>query len=43
MSKENFKYKYIMFFHGDNEDNYLFGASMGVAFSNDLVNWEYEL
>lgn len=43
MSKENFKYKYIMFFHGDNEDDYLFGASMGIAFSNDLVNWEYEL
>ncbi len=43
MSKENFKYKYIMFFHGDNEDNYLFGASMGIAFSNDLVNWEYKL
>ncbi len=43
MSKENFKYKYIMFFHGDNEDNYLFGASMGIAFSNDLVNWKYEL
>lgn len=42
MSKENFKYKYIMFFHGDDEDNYLFGASMGIAFSNDLVNWEYE-
>ncbi len=43
MSKENFKYKYIMFFHGDNEDNYPFGASMGIAFSNDLVNWKYEL
>lgn len=43
MSQENFKYKYIMFFHGDNEDNYLFGASIGIAFSNDLVNWEYEL
>lgn len=36
-------YKYVMFFHGDNEDDYLFGASMGIAFSNDLINWEYKI
>lgn len=32
-------YKYAMFYHGDNEDNYIFGASLAVAFSNDLMNW----
>ncbi len=32
-------YKYAMFYHGDNEDNYLFGATLAVAFSNDLLNW----
>ncbi len=35
-------YKYAMFYHGDNEDNYLFGASLAVAFSDDLATW-YEL
>ena len=33
-------YRYAMFFHGDNEDNYLFGASIGVVFGNDLQTWE---
>ncbi len=32
-------YKYAMFYHGDNEDNYLFGATLAVAFSNDLYVW----
>ena len=32
-------YKYAMFYHGDNEENYLFGASLAVTFSNDLKNW----
>lgn len=32
-------YKYAMIYHGDNEDNYLFGASLAVAFSNDLCVW----
>ena len=32
-------YKYAMFYHGDNEDEYLFGASLAVAFGNDLINW----
>lgn len=32
-------YKYSMFYHGDNEDYYLFGASLAVAFSNDLKSW----
>lgn len=36
-------YKYAMFFHGDNEDDYLFGASIGIAFSNDLIDWEYNI
>lgn len=36
-------YKYAMFFHGDNEDDYLFGASMGVAFGNDLEHWHYNI
>ena len=32
-------HKYAMFYHGDNEDNYLFGASLAVAFSDDLTSW----
>lgn len=32
-------YKYAMFYHGDNEDDYLFGASLAVAFSDDLATW----
>ena len=32
-------YKYAMFYHGDNEDDYLFGASLAVTFSNDLKIW----
>jgi hypothetical protein len=35
----NDKYKYAMFYHGDEESNYLFGASLAVAFSNNLYNW----
>lgn len=35
-------YKYAVFYHGDNEDDYLFGASLAVAFSDDLVNWSEE-
>ncbi|MBQ7862735.1 MAG: hypothetical protein IJ349_11120 [Clostridia bacterium] len=35
-------HKYAMFYHGDNEDNYLFGASLAVAFSDDLINWSKE-
>lgn len=43
LTKEALPFKYTMFFHGDNEDNYLFGASIGIAFSDDLVNWKYEV
>ncbi len=32
-------HKYAMFYHGDNEDDYLFGASLAVAFSDDLADW----
>ncbi len=32
-------YKYAMFYHGDNEDDYLFGATLAVVFSNDLCVW----
>ena len=32
-------HKYAMFYHGDNEDNYLFGASLAVAFSDNLADW----
>lgn len=32
-------YKYAMIYHGDNEENYLFGASLAVTFSNDLCVW----
>lgn len=32
-------YRYAMFYHGDREDDYLFGASLAVSFSNDLANW----
>ena len=35
-------YRYVMFYHGDNEDDYLFGATLAVAFSNDLEVWEDE-
>lgn len=35
-------YKYAMFYHGDNEDAYLFCASLAVAFSDDLINWSEE-
>lgn len=35
--------KYAMFYHGDNEDDYLFGASLAVAFSDDLMNWNDEI
>lgn len=34
--------KYAVFYHGDNEDDYLFGASLAVAFSDDLINWNEE-
>lgn len=42
LTKEKLPFKYAMFFHGDNEDSFLFGASIGIAFGNDLINWEYE-
>ncbi len=32
-------HKYAMFYHGDNEADYLFGASLAVAFSDDLADW----
>lgn len=32
-------HKYALFYHGDNEDDYLFGASLAVVFSDDLINW----
>lgn len=32
-------YKYAMFYHGDNEDDYLFGASLAIAFSDNLTDW----
>lgn len=32
-------YKYAIFYHGDNEDDYLFGASLAVAFSDNLADW----
>ncbi len=31
-----------LFYKGDNEDDYLFGASLAVAFSDDLINWNEE-
>lgn len=39
ISELDYPYRYAMFFHGDNEDNYLFGASIGVVFGDDLHTW----
>ncbi len=36
-------YRYAMFYHGDNEDEYLFGATLAVAFSNNLEIWFDEI
>lgn len=33
-------YKYAMFYHGDMEDNYIFGASLAITFSNDIKQWD---
>ena len=30
---------YIMFYHGDNEEKYVFGASIAMAYSDDLKNF----
>lgn len=40
ISEMNTDYKYAMFYHGDMEDDYIFGASLAVAFSNDLRKWD---
>lgn len=32
--------KYAMFYHGDNEDDYIFGASLAVSFSNSLTDFK---
>ena len=32
---------YLLFFHGDNEDQYLFGASLAAAYSYNLKDWRY--
>lgn len=40
LSKENLPFRYVMFFHGDNEEERLFGASIGIAFGDDLINWK---
>lgn len=40
ISHMNIGYKYAMFYHGDMEDNYLFGATLAVTFSNNLKIWE---
>ncbi|MCM1286007.1 MAG: hypothetical protein NC213_06235 [Acetobacter sp.] len=39
ISKMNIGYNYAMFYHGDMEDHYIFGASLAVTFSNDLKIW----
>lgn len=39
ISTFNVPYKYAMFYHGDNEDNYLFGASLAVSFANNFTDW----
>ncbi len=33
-------HKYAMFYHGDNEDDYLFGSSLAVTFSDSLTEWK---
>lgn len=33
--------RYLMFFHGDESGGFPFNASIGVAWSRDLENWEY--
>lgn len=43
ISEMNMKYKYAMFYHGDMEENYIFGASLAVIFSNNLKDWECDL
>ncbi|MCM1115028.1 MAG: hypothetical protein NC397_05980 [Clostridium sp.] len=40
ISEMHMGYKYAMFYHGDMEDNYIFAASLAVAFSNDLKEWD---
>lgn len=40
ISRLNIGYKYAMFYHGDMEDNYIFGASLAVIFSNNLKIWD---
>lgn len=40
ISQMNTGYKYAMFYHGDMEDDYIFGASLAVVFSNDLKKWD---
>ncbi len=32
---------YLLFFHGDNEDAYPFGATLAMAYGYDLQNWNY--
>ncbi len=33
--------KYLMFFHGDEPDAFDFQASIGLAWSDDLITWQY--
>lgn len=33
-------YRYAMFYHGDREDDYLFGATLAVRLGNDLRRWD---
>lgn len=39
ISEMNIGYKYAMFYYGDMEDDYIFGASLAVTFSNNLREW----
>ncbi|MBQ9228197.1 MAG: hypothetical protein IJ168_05125 [Eubacterium sp.] len=39
ISELNLGRKYAMFYHGDNEDRYLYGATLAVATSDDIRSW----
>ena len=34
--------KYLMFFNADAPEHFPFCASVGIAWSDDLVNWQYK-
>ncbi len=40
ISSLNMPYKYAMFYHGDDEKDCLFGASLAVTFGNELTKWK---